>query len=285
MQFRVALSVTALVAALSSSPALHAAPVDHPVILPTIDEPNFGILIRLHAGQQEEPFIFDSGAGVSMITPQLAQSIGCHPWGKVTGFRMTGERVDTPRCDNVHLSGADLDISAPTAGVFDIAALAPGADPPLGGLIGLDMFAGKIVTIQPAMHRIVVETSKTFEARIQGATEVPIRVVRDAEGLALSLNAGVPTPDGMAWMELDTGNLGPVVVSREIAPLLGLDPAITDVQQAHFKLAGGIDVEGPARVRDLILDGDIGHGVLLKWDLTLDLVSGRAWFKLAASSG
>lgn len=35
-------------------------------------------------------------------------------------------------------------------------------------------------------------------------------------------------------------------------------------------------------MRDLILDGDIGRGVLDHWDLTLDLVNGRGWLAPAA---
>ena len=36
-----------------------------------------------------------------MITPGFTKDIGCWPWGEVTGYRTTGERIDAPRCDDL----------------------------------------------------------------------------------------------------------------------------------------------------------------------------------------
>lgn len=44
-------------------------------------------------------FLFDTGEGVTMINPALAREAGCEPWGNIAGFRMTGDRIDTKRCD------------------------------------------------------------------------------------------------------------------------------------------------------------------------------------------
>ena len=43
-------------------------------------------------------FLFDSGWGLSAVTPGMADRIGCHPWGQVTGFRAIGERVTSAQC-------------------------------------------------------------------------------------------------------------------------------------------------------------------------------------------
>ena len=86
-------------------------------------------------------------------------------------------------------------------------------------------------------------------------------------------------------MELDSGNGGATVIGKHLAPLLKLDPSKKDPQPASFQVAGGIPVEGPARVNEtLIMDGNIGTRFLLKWDLTLDLAKGRAWLAPATSS-
>ena len=97
-------------------------------------------------------------------------------------------------------------------------------------------------------------------------------MVRDVEGIALSVDGAVRTPDGMAWMELDTGNGGSIVIANHIAPLVALTPDLSTPAAASFYLANGIRVSGMARTRDLIMDGNIGAQFLNQWILTLDLL-------------
>ena len=229
-------------------------------------------------------YLFDTGGGTTIVSPATARQSGCHPWGQVTGFRATGERVDTPRCDNLHLRLAGTTFFAPTASILDLETLVGPHFPALAGLIALDIFAGHAVTIRPLAHELIVETPSTLLQRVKGAIDVPIRIVRDAEGVALSVDAAVQTPSGRAWMELDIGNLGPLLIGRHVASLLGLNPTAKDAQQAKFALAGGIPVQGLAKVGPFILDGDIGEDTLRSWDITLDLADGRAWFRPAADS-
>ena len=71
--------------------------------------------------------------------------------------------------------------------------------------------------------------------------------MREAEGLALSVVIGVPTSKGTAWMELDTGNDDPVVVvSKYIAPLLGVDPASHSPHPIEVALGPGMVLKGDA---------------------------------------
>jgi hypothetical protein len=109
---------------------------------------------------------------------------------------------------------------------------------------------------------------------------LPIRIVRDVEGIALSIDGAVRTPQGLG-MELDTGNGGSIVVANHIAPLIGLKPDISTPVPAHFSLANGVPVEGMTRTRDLIMDGNIGAQFLNNWVMTVDLQEGRAWLSRA----
>jgi hypothetical protein len=233
---------------------------------------------------QERSFLFDTGEGVSMISPDLAKAIGCKPWGQITGFRMTGQRIDTQRCDNVTFDMAGLSFRAPSAMVFDIMSFFPANAPRLDGSIGLDIFAGKQITFEFARNTVVVESASSFASRIAGATEVPIRIVRDAEGLALAVDLGVPTRDGTAWMELDSGGGGAFIIGKHVAELFGLDPASRATQSVSFTLAGKVPVTAPARVMNsMIMDGNINVPFLSKWDVTMDLASDRAWVAPAGS--
>jgi Aspartyl protease len=225
-------------------------------------------------------FMFDTGEGLSAISPDFAKKVGCKPWGQVSGFRMSGERLSNPHCDNVVFGLAGGKLYAPAVTTIDVMKFIGPDVPAVDGAIGLDLFAGKVITIVPR-KAIVIETPASLVRRVRGAKALPIRLVRDVEGLALAVDAPVKTPQGLAWMELDTGNGGSNVVANHIAPLVGLQPDISTPTPAKFELSNGIVVEGNTRTRDLIMDGNIGAQFLNNWNLTLDLVNGRAWLTSA----
>ena len=235
-------------------------------------------IIRAKINGREGTFLFDSGGGVTTVTPDFAEAIGRKPWGKIVGFRMTGQRMDLARCDDVMLEIAGMRAHLPIVGMVDLMSLLPPGASKLDGMIGLDAFAKKSITIDLANKRIVIETPKSLASRIKGATEEPVRVVRDAEGLSFTLDAAVKTANGTAWMELDTGNDGDIVVADWLADEFGLDPTKQEARPIKFQLANGLKGEGRGHARDLIMDGNLGSQVLQKWIVTLDLPHGRAWF-------
>jgi hypothetical protein len=224
-------------------------------------------------------FLFDTGEGVSSFSAAFAEKIGCHAWGQITGFRMSGERLDNKHCDNITFDLSGQKIVAPVVGIIDIMNFIGPGVPPVDGALGLDLFAHRMITIIPRQG-IVLESPSSFAVRTKSARELPIRIVRDVEGIALAVDGAVRTAEGLAWMELDSGNGGSNVIANHIAPLVGLASDITTPQQGRFELLNGIAVEGPIRTRDLIMDGNIAAPFLNKWVLTLDLEHGRAWFSL-----
>ena len=270
--------VAAIIGAGADSNAARSTSAGRPLaIVPIKTVAGAGKAIRATVNGRQGLFLFDTGEGVSTVTPKFARKIGCRSWGQVTGFRMTGERLDFERCDHVRFGIAGQDFEAPIAGVFDITGLLPDSSTELSGALGLDLFAGRKITIESKSNRIVVESPRSFAKRIRAARRLPSRLVRDAEGVALAIDVAVPTKSGTAWMELDTGNGGTLVISKHVATLLGLDPNRSGPQRADFQLAGGIHVTGDARVRDLIMDGNIGDRFWANWNITLDLTSGAVW--------
>jgi hypothetical protein len=234
--------------------------------------------IRAKVRGHEGLFIFDTGGGISYLSPSFAQMIGCKPWGQITGFMLTGQRLDMPRCDDLSFDIQGHSFASPIFGVFDIMKYMPSGVPQIDGSIGLDVLAGRAITLSLTQKTLTVESRDSLAVRAKRGKEVPIRLVREAGGVALAIEVAVPTPEGKAWMELDSGNGGATVIGKHLAPLLKLDPNKREPQPASFEIAGGIPVEGVARVNDtLIMDGNIGTRFMLKWDLTLDLSKGRAW--------
>ena len=261
--------------------------------------------IRGHAGV----FLWDTGEGVSMITPSFAARVGCTPWGQITGYRMTGDRLDAPHCDDLAFEvqgggvatgarsgpgdGASaprtVRLPAPSVIVYDISAFTKPGAPPLDGALGLDVFAGRAITFQLTRGTLTIESPASLAARVApatGAVSVPVRLVRDAEGLALAVNLGVPTAAGTAWMELDSGNSGPTLfIAKYLAAQFRLDTAQYAPQPVRFTVGDRVPVQGTARMLDhMAIDGNLGVTFLRDWDVTLDLATGRAWVAPASRS-
>ena len=227
-------------------------------------------------------FIFDTGGGISYISPDFAQKAGCTPWGQITGFMLTGQRLDMPRCDGLTFDVNGRHLEAPIAGVFDIGKFMPPNSPRIDGSIGLDVFAGQVVTLSLSTKTLTIESTKSLAYRSRKAKEVPIRLVREAEGIALSVVVAVPTKKGTAWMELDSGNGGANVVGKHLAAIMDLDPEKKEPQDTHFQINDDIRVDGPVRVNPtLTMDGNIGTRFMINWDLTIDLERGKAWLSPA----
>ena len=234
--------------------------------------------VRAKVRGHEGLFMFDTGGGLSYISPSFAQTVGCKVWGQITGFVLTGQRLDMPRCDGLEFEIQRQHLQAPIAGVFDIMKFMPPNVPKLDGSIGLDVFAERAITLSLAEKELTLESRASLALRQKRGKEVPIRLVREAEGIALAVVVGVVTPEGTAWMEIDSGNGGANVIANHIAPLINVQTGKKEPQPASFSLVGGIPVTGNVRVNEtLIMDGNIGTRFLINWDLTLDLKNGRAW--------
>jgi hypothetical protein len=239
-------------------------------MMPTVDTIVWG---------NESNFLLDTGGGVTTISPRLAKAMGCTPWGDLVGFRMRGDRLDMQHCDKVDVAVGKQTFNAPQAAVFDINSLAPKDAPPIEGVVALDLFADQAITIEPSASRLTIETPASLKARTKHLFDQPIRIVRDAQGVALTVDLGVPTDKGMLWMEMDTGNDDNAIpISKAAASALGLDPEITTPQPIHVELAPGIVIDGKAHVVDkLIMDGNIPLQYLKAWAITFDLKHGKAW--------
>jgi hypothetical protein len=222
-------------------------------------------------------FLFDTGEGITMISPALAKDIGCDPWGNITAIRMTGDRLDLKRCDDVRFAIGSGQYVAPSVIVYDLAEIAGDGAPPLDGAIGLDLFAGKTITIDLQRRRVIIETPSSLKRRVADATQVPLKLVTGDAG-GLDVNLGVTTPRGLAWMELDTGNAGPTIfVSEWMAPLFGLNASTREPQDVTIQLSAA-ELKTRARVfPKMIMDGNIGMQLVRNRVITLDLKSGRAW--------
>ncbi len=221
-------------------------------------------------------FLFDSGSGISSISPEFAALIGCDPWGQITGFRMTGDRLDMQRCDHLTFDFGNKKLQAQAVGVFDVSKYLPAEVGHVDGTIALDLFADQVFTLSYGRHFLQLRNIEDI-ARRNPELRMPVHIVRNAEGFALSVDLPVKTTAGTAWFEMDSGNTSPfVIVNDSLAALFQLS---ADAKRAPIKLTlgNGTMFEGEARVRKLILDGNLGVSFLATHDVTVDVPHATAW--------
>lgn len=237
------------------------------------------VAVRASINGQPGLFALDTAGGISLVTPGMAQRIGCTPWGRVSGHRMMGDRLDAAICNDGAVAIEGQRLAAPTLAVVDVMKFYPPDAQPVDGLLALDLFAGRAITIDFRKLELTLETADSLRRRIAGAQELPMRMARELQGRALAVSVGVPTPLGPVWMELDSGNGGTILVSKPYANLFKLDAAQAGPQEVDFALdpAGTLRVQGRAFTPDMVIDGNIGMPFLKDVAVTLDLAAGRLW--------
>lgn len=171
--------VLVIASTLGASTLVAAAEVKHATVIPL--SPFHGTPIpsfMLKSGDAEAIFLFDTAGGLSSVTPQFAKAAGCEPWGQVSGFRMRGDRVDLQRCEQIgFVLPSGVRVQLDTVGVFDFSKLLPPDVPRIGGLLVLDAFADRVLTLDLGAGRLLLETPTSFKARIKDATEIQVRFV------------------------------------------------------------------------------------------------------------
>ena len=235
--------------------------------------------IEVTIGRQTIPFILDTGGGISIITPEVARDIGCVPFGRLTAFRHNGERIDFQRCEKVAFGIGSTSVNAETA-VFDLMAVLrrSGDLPVVGGLISLDVFEKTPATFDYANNKLIIESPASLKERIRGMTPLSIRLSRQAGGASVDLFIEVAAKRGTIWLELDSGNNGPVLLGKHAVEQLGLDATQTNLP-VTLNVIGLGPVKNEAVVGDLIYDGLLNTRFLNDVVLTIDLASVKAWAK------
>ncbi len=224
---------------------------------------------------KEGDFLFDTGGGVTLVTEEFSKGIDCKYWGRSTGYNMFGKKGEGPHCDDVPISAGGVPLTLVNIGKMDFTGMFPGDKEP-DGLLSLDAFDGKVITIDQKAATLIIETDKSLKKRVLTMTEYPFRLARECSGRCLSAFLGVKTPDGMTWLNIDTGAGGVSLISKEYAPTFGLDPEKKE-QQLNFRISPQITIGGPVMVTDMIMDGNLGQPFLSQYIVTLDLKNGRIW--------
>jgi hypothetical protein len=253
-------------------------------------EPYFRELRSVTVTVLGEPrrFLFDTGGGQTIISPALAEEVGCDPYGRSVGFRMSGERVDFETCAEVRLRIGDYATGPQPVAVWDVGAVLPEELPPLDGVISLKSFDDELVTLDLAQSQITVETDQSFQSRTATMSPVPIQVSTGQSGSGIVVYVGADADGQRLWLQFDTGNIAGVQLSPDVVELFGVN--LSEEQEGVLEGQGAVTVDSlpltisglgsipvPAVIRPLIIDGALSFDLIERWVFSLDLRSDRLW--------
>lgn len=245
-----------------------------PIVL-KLEQFRRSVAVRVDVAGRERLFQLDTGGGNTFMSPEIAKELNCEKGARIVGFRMTGDKLEAPRCDDVALGIGGHRFTVPIAGVYQVGEFnAKGVT--VDGLLALDVFAGKTISLDFAGQRLIVETPHSAAARIAGATELPARLVRETNGYGLTVNIEVPSRMGRLGFELDSGNGGTLLIAKPYAAAFGFDPD-KGPRMGSFAIGKGIMADGFVVPAGITLDGNLGMPFLRNYVVTLDLDRGRVW--------
>lgn len=258
--------------------SLPRSPVDEPIELRL--EPYVGPLFTVTADLGGKPgkLLFDTAGGFTVLTPRAAAAAGSTVFGRGTGFRHDGSRVDGRRGTPVALSFGAF-TRRDEVGVLDLDAMLQGL-PAIDGICSLETFRGGAVTIDVAHRRLLLESAASLAARIGTMQPLRMRVGHQAAGASLDVFVAVECRHGPLWFELDGGNTQGVLVAPHALADLGLPEkpagAALDVE---LPITGLGKLSAKATVKEMIYDGLLDAGFFQRHVVTLDLAAGKAWVR------
>jgi hypothetical protein len=106
------------------------------------------------SGRDTLVFLLDTGGGHTLVTPEVAVRLGCEPYGRSVGHRMSGERVEFQWCGFLPLVLEGIALHDATVAVFDLGAVLPRELPALDGVLALPSLRGHVVTLDLAGARV-----------------------------------------------------------------------------------------------------------------------------------
>jgi hypothetical protein len=224
-------------------------------------------------------FLLDTGGGITLLSEEFSEGLNCKFWGRTTGYNMFGFRGDGPHCDSVQIYAGNVALTPVNVGKINFGDRFPGDKAP-DGLLSLDAFDGKAITLDQFAQTLTIETSASLSKRIKDMKEFPVRVARECSGRCLSVFIGVRTPEGMTWLTLDSGAGGVSLIAKDYAAAFGLDPEVKG-QKLKYEISKGVYIDSPVMVTDMIMDGNLGQPFMSQYIITIDLIQNKLWLKKA----
>lgn len=194
-------------------------------------------LVKAKVNGVEGMFIFDTGAGLNMVTKKFADKVATLQKTDefYTGHRATGEAIEADLWLTRSIEMAGFTLNDQLTSVIDI-------DFPIDGLISLLPFKDRAITIDYKNKELVIETKKSLEGLTKTGKTVPIQI-SDDHGKTLGIYTYVTLGNKLnLQVSLDSGaGFNVFRFSSRYMDDLGIDPETTQKQyrKSDFKPESG----------------------------------------------
>jgi hypothetical protein len=244
----------------------------------------FGLkLIEIEFDGTKATVIIDTGAGVTGIGPDLADKVGCEPYGQLSGFRMTGELLKAQWCGYTAIKAGGVEARDHVM-YFDVASLLPADWPHVDGIVSLTAFQDGPITLDWPGKQLILESEASLAVRTIGLVGSPLHFQRDIAGYSLSVFFEIKTEREPLRVLLDSGWATGTILAPHAFRQLGLDvPTVVKEGQPAEPVSVDLTVAGlpmtgvSVQAMDIIYDGNFGAEFLSKNVVTLDFASQRIW--------
>ena len=184
--------------------------------------PQGHIMIKAKVNGVEGNFIFDTGAGLTLITKTFADKVGkLHKQdGSYTAFRATGEQLTAELYDAQTVTLGSFIEKNPVLTIFDVNL------GPIDGLISLLSFKEQPITIDYTHKKLIFETGKALAFARKAGHIIPLQL-EESRGRALTIFAYFKVNHKLTLQfSIDSGSGSNVYrINSKYIPALGIDTA------------------------------------------------------------
>ena len=241
-------------------------------------EPYIGRLVTVDAvvGSDTARLILDTGGGVTVVSPAVAERMGCTPKGRSIGYRMNGDRIENAFCPDVTLTIGGIPFPHDRIGIWDVQALLPDGVPPVDGVLSLETLSDQPFTLRLEERRLTLETTESLRRQVNGMRRLRSRIATGPDGDELTVFVRGTVRDTL-WFLIDSANLDVVQAGLHVP---ASDRDSSGAWEDDLTIEGLPPVRTSFRTRDIIYDGVLSEAVLRSWVLTVDLAAEEVWAAL-----
>lgn len=227
--------------------------------------------VEVTIGEESYKFLFDTGGGATVVSPQIIEKLNKEVYGHKVGFRMSGERVIFERCNDVNLSMGGISFHQEEVAVFDLMELLPKELDRIDGVISLKTFEQHEIMLDLKNERIMVETKESFHNKTKKMIAVESRFANGLAGDDLNIFLALKADGKKWWFLFDSGNISDMKISKAIStswkPDLVMDTTMTEFSY-HF---GGERMDSNMFRDDIIYDGALSYQFLYSYRFAISL--------------
>lgn len=224
-------------------------------------------------------FLFDTGGGITMISPEIAKRINKTVYGNSVGFRMSGEKIESKLCDSLDIKIGGVNFFHSYVGVFDLMSLLPKEFERIDGLISLKTFEKERVTLNLSENRLVIETEESYKEKIKNMNFVQSRFANGLSGSELNIFIRIKVNNRLWWFLFDSGNIAQTKISEIVAQDLAIaykENEITEIGKQKFEIAGD-SIITPTIVDNIIYDGALSYDFIQQFEFIISFEDHKIW--------